>query len=371
MVWNCQQPDWPHFRYDAQVLVSYEAAFLKQGGIVIGTFRHLGEEDQSLLTVDVIGGEALGTSAIEGEALDRASLQSSIRRELGIATDRRRVRPAEKGIAEMLVDVYRTVAEPLDARTLFRWHKLLLQGRRGLRDVGRYRSQAEPVQIVSGPIHAPRVHFEAPPAARLGKEMARFYDWFDASAPGSRSPMPALARAGIAHLYFESIHPFEDGNGRIGRAIAEKALAQGLGQPSLTALSVTIERRRKSYYEALERANRDNEVTDWLVWFAGAVLDAQHHTQGWIGFLLAKTKLLDRLRGTINSRQEKALLRMLHDGPDGFEGGMSASKYTTITGAPPATARRHLAELVGLGALVRTGDRKTTRSWLPFGGDAK
>jgi len=370
MRWNWQQPDWPNFRFDAEALAPLEACFLKQGGVVIGSVQHLAGEDRDVLTVEIISAEALKTSEIEGEILDRESLQSSIRRQFGLVTDHSRIGPAEQGIADLMVDLYHTYDAPISDAQLFDWHDLLMQGRRDLKDVGRYRTHAEPMQIVSGPVHAPKIHFEAPPSERLADEMAAFCAWFNRNAPGGKQPLSALARAGIAHLYFESIHPFEDGNGRIGRAISEKALAQGLGQPSLTALSVMIERRRKEYYKALELAHRDNEVTDWLVWFADTVLEAQLYTQRWIDFLITKTKLFDTLRGKINPRQEKALLRMMREGPDGFEGGLSAGNYTTITGAPPATARRDLTELVELGALIRTGERKGTRYWLPFGAAA-
>jgi Fic family protein len=366
MRWNWQQEDWPNFRFDAQRLAPLEARFLRQGGVVIGSVQHLGGEDHDVLTVEIISAEALKTSEIEGEILDRESLQSSIRRQFGLVTDHRRVGPTEQGIADLMVDLYRTCEVPLSEAQLFRWHDMLMKGRRDIQDVGCYRTYAEPMQIVSGPVHAPKIHFEAPPSGQLPEEMTAFCAWFNRTAPGAKQPLSALARAGIAHLYFESIHPFEDGNGRIGRAISEQALAQGLGQPSLTALSVMIERRRKEYYKALELAHRDNEITAWLLWFADTVLDAQRYTQRWIDFLIAKTKLFDTLRGKINARQEKALLRMMREGPDGFEGGLSAGNYTAITGAPPATARRDLGELVSVGALIRTGERKGTRYWLPF-----
>jgi Fic family protein len=162
-------------------------------------------------------------------------------------------------------------------------------------------------------------------------------------------------------LYFESIHPFEDGNGRIGRALAEKALAQSFGQPALTGLATTILAHRKSYYDALERANKEIEITEWLVWFSEIAIEAQQRTIARIEFLIAKTKLLDRLRVTINDRQRKALLRMMKEGPEGFKGGLSAGNYGVITGASPATTTRDLADLVEKGALLRTGERKHAR----------
>ena len=234
-----------------------EEHFLVGAGVLTGVVKHLGLMDREQLTVEALGAEAVTTSEIEGEILDRASVQSSIRRQLGLATGNRRVKPAEQGIAEMMVDLYRFFAEPLSAETLFAWHRMLVKGRGDLRDLGRYRTDDEAMQVVSGAIHAPRVHFEAPPSSKVPKEMARFVRWFNRTAPTGVEPLQGLTRAGIAHLYFESIHPFEDGNGRIGRAISEKALAQCLGQPTLTALAATILGRRRAYYDALEAANRD------------------------------------------------------------------------------------------------------------------
>jgi Fic family protein len=261
----------------------------------------------------------------------------------------------------MMVDLYRSFAGTLSEETLFRWHRMVMSGSRNLRDVGRYRTGSEPMQVVSGPVDEPRVHFEAPPSSHIPSEMKRFIDWFRRTASGREEPLPALTRAGIAHLYFESIHPFEDGNGRVGRAIAEKALAQGLGQPALTALAATILARRKSYYQALEAANKDNDVTRWLMWFAGVAIEAQSRTIALVEFLIDKTKMLDRLKGQLNPRQEKALLRMFRQGPEGFRGGLSAGKYSTITGASPATTTRDLAGLVEKGALLREGERRYAR----------
>jgi Fic family protein len=361
MTWNWQAPDWSNFRWDRVRLEPAEKQFLVGGGMFVGTVRHLGKDERDQLTIEAMSTEAVTTSEIEGEILDRASVQSSLRKQLGIATDERRVRPAERGIAEMMVDLYRSFAEPLSEETLFRWHRMVMSGSRNLRDVGRYRTGAEPMQVVSGSVHEPKVHFEAPPSSRVSSEMKRFITWFVQTAPGGEETLPALTRAGMAHLYFESVHPFEDGNGRIGRAIAEKALAQSLGQPTLTALAATILARRKSYYEALEAANKGNEITSWLMWFAGVAIEAQRRTIALVEFLIDKTKLLDRLKSRLNARQEKALLRMFREGPEGFKGGLSAGKYSTITGASPATTTRDLADLVEKGALVREGERRYAR----------
>ncbi|MGN6421950.1 MAG: Fic family protein [Asticcacaulis sp.] len=367
MIWNWQQDDWPNFRWDARKLAAAETAFIEGAGVSIGVSKHLSAPEQQNLSVEILSHEAVDTSAIEGEHLDRDSVQSSIQRQLGLAPGRRSATPAETGIAEMMVDLYRDLAAPLDEVTLLRWHRLLMRGRDDLSDIGRYRTDAEPMQIVSGAIYDRKVHYEAPPSERVPSEMARFLDWFMATGPGQAQALPAVTRAGLAHLWFESIHPFEDGNGRAGRAISEKALAQGLSTPVITGLSGTLLKHRKAYYAALERASRTLEVTDWLIWFADQALQAQKRTLTQIEFILAKTKLLRRIKFDLNLRQEKALLRMFAEGPDGFKGGLSAGNYMTITGALSATATRDLAALVEMRALTRTGDRKSTRYYLNLG----
>lgn len=361
MRWNWQQPDWPNFRFDATRLHSAEAQFLKGAGVVIGTLHHLDGEAQRGFAIELISREMVESSAIEGEVLDRASVQSSIAKQLGFAVSQRRANAAEAGAAELMADLYRSYAQPLTDRQLFDWHKMLMNGRRDINEVGAYRAHADAMQIVSGALHAPRVHYEAPPSDRVPAEMQAFIQWFIDSAPAGAKPLSAITRAGIAHLWFELIHPFEDGNGRIGRAIAEKALAQALEAPTLTALAETINRHRKAYYAELQRASATNEIDAWLGWFADIVLEAQTRTIARIRFLIEKTRMFDRLRNRINARQEKALLRMFAEGPDGFKGGLSAHNYRTITDATSATATRDLSELVDLEALTRTGERRYAR----------
>ncbi|MCH7798279.1 MAG: Fic family protein [Planctomycetes bacterium] len=361
MAWNWQQPDWPRFSWTADRLARAEQQFLLGAGAILGAVSHLDGESRDHLTVMVMSEEAVTTSEIEGEILDRDSVQSSIRRQLGLEADPRPASPAEQGIAEMMVDLYRRSEEALDEVTLCSWHRMLMSGRRLVRDIGRYRTHAEPMQVVSGKIHDPKVHFEAPPSSRVPTEMAEFLDWFNRTAPSGTEPLPALTRAGIAHLYFECIHPFEDGNGRIGRTISEKALAQSLGRPTLTALAATILVRRRSYYETLEASNTRTEISEWLAWFAGIALEAQQRTQARVEFLIDKTKLLDRLRGRLNERQMSVLLRVLQEGPEGFKGGLSAGNYVSIARTSPATATRDLADLVDKGAVRRTGERRHAR----------
>jgi Fic family protein len=263
MEWNWQRADWPNFAWQGSRLRKAEEQFLIGGGVFAGMVVHVGATDKEQLTVEALSVEAITTSAIEGEILDRASVQSSIRRQLGFGHDHRRVKAAEQGIAEVMVDLHRSFAGPLSGDMLFGWHRMLTSGRRDLRDIGCYRRHEAAMQVVSGPVHAPKVHFEAPPSSAMPTEMSGFIEWFNRTAPDGPEPLPALTRAGVAHLWFVCIHPFEDGNGRIGRAIAEKALSQGLGRPTLTSLAATILARRRAYYDALERANTGNELTAW------------------------------------------------------------------------------------------------------------
>jgi Fic family protein len=264
----------------------------------------------------------------------------------------------------MMVDVYSTYAAPLAHDTLCRWHGMLLSHDRGLETIGAYRRHDDAMQIVSGRIDRPTVHFEAPPSAQVQGEMDVFVDWFNRTAPDGPAPLPALTRAALGHLWFESIHPFEDGNGRLGRALAEKSLAQNIGQPSLIALAYTIERDRKGYYDHLETHQKTLDVTAWLLWFGETVLNAQQVTLTRVAFFIAKAKFYDRFRDRLNDRQAKVIERMFREGPEGFKGGLSAENYIAITGTSRATTTRDLQDLVEMGALSRTGERRHTRYWL-------
>lgn len=363
-MWNWQQRQWPQFEYDAERLRDREERFLLDAGRLLGAFSHVSDEDRQELTIEIIGDEGLKSSAIEGEILDRDSLQSSLRRHFGLPTDARRVPPAEQGLAEMMMALYRDFDQPLIHETLCEWHAMLMRGRDDLHDVGRYRTGKEPMQVVSGSVYNPRVHFEAPPAARMRQEMDAFIRWFNSGASGGDASQSALVRSGIAHIWFVSIHPFEDGNGRIARALSQKALARSLGQPAMIALSQVIEKRKKEYYAALNRHNRTLNITSWLEDFADMSLAAVAWSQRLVEFVIGKARLYDRLRGKLNARQEKVLARMFREGPEGFRGGLSAENYIRIADTSRATATRDLQRLVELRALRKTGRLKGTRYWL-------
>jgi len=367
MAWNWQQPNWPDFAYDSKLLEPLERQFLLRAGELVGAYKHVGADEQETLKIELISDEAVKTSEIEGEILNRGSVQSSLRHQFGLGPEKPGIDPAERGVSKMMANLYRGYAAPLSDRTLFDWHAMLMSGNTSVRTVGGYRTHPEPMQIVSGPDYKRRVHFEAPPSDRMAGEMKRFNAWFNDTAADGNTPLPALTRAGIAHLWFVCVHPFEDGNGRIGRALAEKSLAQNLGRPSLIALAYTIERKRKAYYEALEGNNKDLQIDGWLEYFANTILEAQNNTIKRVDFYVAKAKFYETFRGKFNDRQDKVIARIFREGIDGFEGGLSAENYISITQTSRATATRDLQDLVAMGALTRSGELRHTRYHLNLG----
>ncbi len=366
MAWNWQQPGWPSFHFDLEKITQQERKFLLAVGGASAFLKKIGEPERSQFVIEILSSEGEQSSRIEGEILDRESLQSSIKKHFGLAVPLKLADRKEAGMAELLCDVYETYDKPLTHEMLGDWHGKLFKGSSVSFELGHYRTHQEPMQIVSGRIDARHVFFEAPPSDRVHSEMERYIHWFN-SSEASKS---ILARAAIAHLYFESIHPFEDGNGRIGRALVEKSLSQGVERSILIAVSKVLEKRRKEYYKALEVCNRTLEVTDWVVFFADVILQAQEESLNLLHFIIEKSKLLTQVSGRLNQRQEKVLLRMCREGPNGFQGGLSAEKYIIITGASKATATRDLSELVTLGALFKTGELRYSRYWLNIEGTA-
>ncbi|MCB1052143.1 MAG: Fic family protein [Acidobacteria bacterium] len=357
MTWNWLHPDWPNFVFDTSSLRGYEDQFLHNSGLILGSIQHVTEGEKEDLRIQLLSEEAYKSSEIEGEILNRESLQSSIRKHFGLATDNRRIPLAEQGMAEMVVNLYQTYSEPLSQERLNMWHQMLMKGLNDLA-VGRYRTHKEPMQIISGPVGHPKIHFEAPPSSKVPSEMIRFLDWFN----GSQSEnYPILLRSGISHLYFESIHPYEDGNGRIGRALSEKALSQGLKRLTLVSLAQQMALTRKNYYAALRSGSVGLDIQDWLEYFCQTVIAAQESTQKRIEFLIQKTRFYDKHATALNERQTKVIARMFSAGVDGFLGGLNAEKYLAITKTSRATATRDLQALVQMGALTKTGQLRHTR----------
>ncbi|WP_192347310.1 Fic family protein [Algoriphagus sp. Y33] len=357
MRYNWEQSDWPNFTYKEGKSGKILLDFLMKSGQLSGVLTGLSEGNQTELLLEMMVVEAIKTSEIEGEFLSQPDVMSSIKKNLGIheeqpllVKDRR-----AKGIAKLMIKVRSEFAQALTEKMLFEWHELLMEGNRYV-SAGQWRADTAPMQVVSGSIGKEIIHFEAPPSAVVPAEMDSFISWFNKTAPGNSEAINnPLIRSAITHLYFESIHPFEDGNGRIGRALAEKALHQGLGHATLISLSGTIEGKKNEYYHALKSGQSSNDISDWLDYFADTVYHAQLSAEQLINFTLQKVKFFDRFANVLNERQIKAINRMLAEGPSGFEGGMTAKKYIAITKASKATATRDLQGLTELGIFLPQG----------------
>lgn len=363
-IYNWQQPDWPNFRYD--ISKSYEKllSIAEKMGLISGKLEHLTENLQSEAIINLMVEEAVKTSEIEGEHISRLDIRSSIKNQLGL--NKKTIPVHDKraqGIAELLLDGRNTFKQPLAEVKLFDWHLMLMSGSANSNlKVACWRTGDEPMQIVSGHHGKWVVHYEAPSSHEVPREMKKFIRWFNDTAPGkSKSILFAPVRAAIAHLYFESIHPFEDGNGRIGRAIAEKALSQGFGYPVLLSLSLAIEADKKAYYAALKASSKSNEVTNWIHYFIDLVLNAQIEVERQINFIIRKTHFFDKFKDMLNERQLKVIKRMLQTGIKSFEGGISAKKYMSITGTSKATATRDLQHMFAIKALKQMGSGRSVR----------
>jgi Fic family protein len=367
MRYNWQQKDWPHFTYKLMGAEDNLFSFAEKTGHITGIVKALPEETQLQAVIDMMVSEAIKTSEIEGEYLSRKDVLSSIRKNLGLTSSPEYIQDKRAdGIGLLMIDVRNTYKDDLTKEKLFAWHSMLLPVSKGI-EVGKWRTHEEPMQIISGAMGKHKVHYEAPPSAQVPREMDRFISWFNDTAPGGKSEIKkAPVRAAVAHLYFECIHPFEDGNGRIGRAIAEKALSQGIGRPVLLSLSRTIEASKQAYYDALKETQRSNEITPWVNYFVKTVLDAQIEAEAHINFTLQKVKYFDRFKDQLNERQLTVIRRMLEEGPGGFEGGMNARKYVSMTKASKATATRDLQELLAIGAFIAVGASRSTRYEINF-----
>lgn len=362
MMYNWQHENWPDFAYTLSGCEKNLYAFVERIGRVSGLLEGLPEAAQMESMIEIMVSEAIKTSEIEGEYLSRKDVMSSIRNNLGLSDIKEQVGDARaEGAGALMIAVRDTYDEPLSEEMLFHWHETLMQGSRRIK-IGAWRTHVEPMQVVSGAIGREKVHFEAPPSKSVPQEMKAFIQWFNDSAPGGALEIGnAPVRSAIAHVYFETIHPFEDGNGRIGRAISEKALSQGVERPVLLSLSAIIEANRNAYYDALNAAQYNPEITPWIEWFVKTCLDAQIQAEQNINFTLKKTKLFDRFQSDMNDRQLKVVRRMLDEGPDGFKGGMGAKKYMSITKTSRASATRDLQDLAQLGVLLQEGGGRSIR----------
>ena len=353
MMYNWQDKEWANFTYKDLNISKITSYFIVLSDEVKALLQQKNMAEQQEEMLHFLISEAEKTSEIEGEYISRQDLMSSIRNKLGINKIPEKIKDLRaKGIADLLIEVRNSYKKRLTETHLKNWHKLLFDGSKAVR-AGKYRTGDAPMQVVSGAIGRETVHYEAPPSVRVPQEMKDFVQWYNTFEV--KNTVDMLIKTAIAHLYFESIHPFEDGNGRIGRAIAEKCLSQSLGAPILFSISTIIEKNRKQYYDALKNAQSSLEISDWIAYFADVILQAQAEAQQMIKFSLCKTIFFDRYKAELNERELKAINKMFDAGIAGFEGGMTAKKYMSITRASKATATRDLQHLAAIGAFMAQG----------------
>lgn len=361
-----QHPDWPRWSFDHGRLGGLVARVHLAQGRLLGRMQDVGFALRDEASLRMLTDDVLKTSEIEGERLNHDAVRSSVARRLGL--DIGALAPVDRGVegvVEMVLDATTNAHEPLTEARLFAWHGALFPtGYSGLSRirVGAWRDDgAGPMQVVSGPLGRQKVHFEAPPAASLPNAVAAFLGWFN--GPWSDSP---VIKAGLAHLWFVTLHPFDDGNGRIARAVGDRVLSQAEQSPRFYSLSAQIQRERKDYYDQLEQTQKGGlDVTDWLVWFLGCLLRAIEGAQETLGGVLNKARFWQRWGDVpMNERQIKLLNRLL----DGFVGKLTSGKWAAVAKCSSDTALRDISDLLAKGVLVKAhaGGRSSAYELAPL-----
>jgi len=357
-----EKAGWPNLKWNDAKLLPLLAEVRHRQGRLLGRMEGLGFRLRAEASLTTLTADVIKSSAIEGELLDAAQVRSSIARRLGLdfGGNAKAGREVE-GVVEMMLDATQKYAEPLSAERLFGWHAALFPtGRIGMRriTVGAWRpADIGPMQVVSGPMGRERVHFEAPTADRLQREVSAFIDWFEAA-----DGIDPVLKSGIAHFWFVTLHPFEDGNGRISRAIADMALARAESMKErFYSMSTQIEAEKKQYYLNLEQSQKGGmDITSWLGWFLGCLGRAVAGAEEGLSVVLRKAKVWERInnQSPVNERQRKVINRLL----DGFEGKLSTSKYATLTKCSTDTALRDIGVLLVQGILIQEegGGRNTS-----------
>ena len=366
--WIWQQPDWPHLHWQAERLLSLLRECVQAQGQLLGMSSSVGGELSAQNELDSLLQNIVTSSAIEGEQLNVGSVRSALARRLGLEdVDAGRASKRSEGLADLMLDATQHFAAPLDFARLLHWHQWLFPiqeedfNARHIR-VGELRGD-EPMQVVSGRVDRPTVHFEAPPREGLEQQLSDFLDWFETSRTDTQ--LDPLLRAGIAHFWFVTLHPFDDGNGRLTRAITDLALAQGENQAiRFYAMSASILDDRAGYYRVLENSQQATpDITDWLLWFLQTLLRSLQQAMTRIERVLSKARFWQHYRSQgFTAEQVKVLNRLLDGGENGFEAGISAAQYQAVAKVSKATATRHLVELLEKGCLMRLpGGGRSTR----------
>ena len=365
--WIWQQDDWPEFRWRDDVVQPLLRRFRMEQGRLLGGLDAVGSEHGPRVTLDIMLQGLVASFAIEGEPLDARSVRSSLARRLGlVAEDVHPVSVQSEGLAEIALGSLGGLDRPMTRERLLEWHRLLFPtgGKTFAGEIhaGHLRGEA-PMRVVSGRVDRPTVHFEAPPRSALDAELDAFIQWFEESR--RETALDPLLRAAVCHFYFVTIHPFDDGNGRLARALTELALDQADGRGFRPyAMSVVILKDRKNYYAALEECQRgDMDITVWVEWFLRTLVAAMQGTLDQVGRTLAKARFWQEYgQAGLSSTQAKVLNRLLDGGESGFEHGINASQYREVAKVSKATATRHLADLLSKGCIEKLpGGGRSTR----------
>lgn len=370
MTYIWQRPNWPAFTFaDNCILTNQLYLYAQNTGRLSNQLQGIPEDQRLDACIDLMVSEAITTSAIEGETLSPEDVRSSLKNHLGLSYPPLHIRdPRAKGISALMVHNFQQADAQLDDESLFRWHRMLLPkiydawGHK--LSIGAWRTEG--MDVVSGPLHKQRVHFTAPPATDVASEMARFFKWYNSSHPQHSAPetlIPGPIRAAITHLWFVTIHPFDDGNGRIARALADHALAQDTQQPMLHSLSTAIEKNKKDYYDQLERAQKGTmDISDWVAWFMDITIQSLDITQAIIAWTVQKANFLKQHQAVMNARQLTIVLDLFSNGADGDPRSVNRNKYVKQVHCSPSTALRDLQDLVSKSVLIQLpGEGRNTR----------
>lgn len=359
-----QSPSWPDFRWDAEKLLATLGECRKLQGRLLHAVADLGVSLGTEAQAEILAEETMTTAAIEGEQFDLKAVRSSVARRLGLPAAGLPVDRHVDGLVSVLMDATQNCDEPLTMERLQGWQAALFPtGYSGLHKVrvGQWRGE-EPMRVVSGPVGRETIHFEAPPAERIEEDMARFLGWWDES----RGAMEGLLRAAVAHFRFVTIHPFEDGNGRIARALTDMAIAQDDRQRMRSySLSSQIMAEREAYYNVLERCQKgDGDITEWLAWFLGALARAIARSETLLAVVLDKAAFWRRHGHLpLSERQRKVINRLLDAGRGGFEGGLTTRKYASMAAVSRATAFREMSQLVEWGVIRQAAGKGRSVSY--------
>ncbi|GHT39105.1 cell division protein Fic [Bacteroidia bacterium] len=351
-MYNWQFEKWAKFVYNEDVINNNALKFAELSGEIFGVFKTFNSAKQQNEILDIMISEAIKTSAIEGEMLSREDVRSSFLKKLGLTTTIKNIKDRRaENVVLLMLDVRNNFQTKLSEKLIKQWHAMLFSNAKYI-NAGVYRSHEEPMQIISGAMGKEKVHFEAPPSKQVPQEMKNFVQWYN-SFKTKENIQKIIIKTAITHLYFESIHPFEDGNGRVGRALIEKCLSESLGRQIIMSISQIIEKNKNRYYDELKKVQSTLEIDSWLLYFSELLIEAQQNAIDILAFSIKKTHFFDQFKAQLNGRQTKVINKMLDAGKDGFEGGMTAKKYISIAKTTKATATRDLQELAELNILTQ------------------